>query len=191
MSKFSPKPNLITLVIWILPLLTGVIVFAICAYLEKKVCVNITDFYQKNMRSSLFAGFLTMGSFLLSLKTGIVIKIKENVYDKEVYQEKVDEAQAEGVITSVYGPLRHLSKVLSAAVFAALLASVLQLTVGLISSWWAAATCLSAASVALALLLTAFILIQANLSKWFEFLDEEAVKAKEKRNAKNVSTEPS
>lgn len=188
MRKKSQKINFIEIVIYILPLLVGALVFFICIYLEKRECVNITDFYQKNMRASLFAGCLTMGSFLLSLKTGIVIKIKENVYDKAGYQKKVDEAQAEGVITSVYGPLRRLSEVLSAAVFSALLASVLQLTVGLASYWWSTAICLCMASVALTLLLSAFFLIQANLAKWFEFLDEEAVKAKENRENERIKS---
>jgi hypothetical protein len=168
--------------IYIVPLVIGASIFGICIFLEKIHLVSVVDFYQRNMRGSLFAGFLTLGSFLLSLKTGIVIKIKENVYDKDTYQKKVDEAQEQGIKVTVYGPLRRLSAVLSAAVFAALLAAALQLTVGLFSVWWTAAICLSAAGIALTLLLTAFVLIQANLSKWFEFLEEEAVKAKEKRD---------
>jgi len=165
------------------PFIVGALVFALCHYLERCGIANVADYYQKNMRASLFAGFLTLGSFLLSLKTGIVIKIKENVYDKPGYQEKVDEAQASGVKTTVYAPLRRLSKLLSAAVLSALLASMLQLTLGLFSIWWAAATCLAMAALALTYLLEAFALIQKNLWDWFEYLDDEAEKAKVVRKA--------
>jgi hypothetical protein len=177
------------LCIFTLPLLIGTAVFVVCVYMQFNQLINVAEFFQKNMRASLFAGFLTMGSFLLSLKTGIVIKIKENVYDKEVYQEQVDEAQAEGLSTTVYGPLKRLSRMLSTAVFASLLAATLQLTLGLHSSWWAAATCLSAASIALTFLLTAFALIQLNLATWFNFLEDEAEKAKEKRASKKQSAQ--
>jgi hypothetical protein len=40
---------------------------------------------------------------------------------------------------------------------------------------------------ALAFLLVAFALIQANLSTWFDFLEDEASKAKEKREVEDVS----
>lgn len=165
------------------PVVVGALVFALCFHLEQSGKANVADFYQEKMRASLFAGFLTLGSFLLSLKTGIVIKIKENVYDKTGYQEKVDKAQASGVNTTVYAPLRRLSKLLSAAVLSALLASMLQLTLGLFSAWWAAATCLSMAAIALTYLLEAFALIQKNLWDWFDYLDDEAEKAQADRKA--------
>lgn len=44
-------------------------------------------FYEKHLRGNLFAGFLTVGGFLLSLKTFILIKLKENVYDHKEYRK--------------------------------------------------------------------------------------------------------
>ena len=64
-----------------IPFLIGSCVFGLVYWLQIKLNVNVTEFFDKNLRASLFAGFLTMGGFLLSLKTGIVIKIKESVYD--------------------------------------------------------------------------------------------------------------
>jgi hypothetical protein len=166
-----------------IPILLGLAVFAICCFIQVDSKNELVEFYGEKMRASLFAGFLTLGGFLLSLKTGIVIKIKENVYDSEKYLAKVEEAQANGVETTVYGPLRRLSLVLSTAVYAALITSALQLTLGLFPKWWAASLCLSVAAFALALLLVAFKLIQVNLTKWFEFLDEKASEAQELRRA--------
>lgn len=194
MNSQSLKVKTQVLLIYGAPFVVGALVFVLCLRLEQLCIADVAEFYQKNMRASLFAGFLTLGSFLLSLKTGIVIKIKENVYDKPSYQEKVDKAQAAGIQTTVYAPLRRLSKLLSAAVLSALFASTLQLTLGLFSMWWAAATCLSMAAIALMFLLEAFGLIQKNLWDWFEFLDDEAISAssdrkaaKEKENRAKVS----
>lgn len=181
MASKLTKVKLLEWVTYLAPLLIGIGIFSLCAYLQIVRGEDIVKFYKENMRASFFAGFLTLGSFLLSLKTGIVIKIKENVYDKEGYQKKVSAARLAGSDQSVYGPLRRLSRVLSAAVLAALVCSVLQLTLGLLTDWWAAALCLSFAAVAIALLLTAFYLIQVNLNSWFDFLDDEANSAHTKR----------
>jgi hypothetical protein len=163
------------------PILLGSAIFFLCYYLKSNG-TPLTDFYQKNMRSSLFAGFLTLGSFLLSLKTGIVIKIKESVYDKEGYQSKFATGLVSGSPMSVYGPLRRLSKMLSSAVLSALVTAVFQLTIGLLDYWWAVAICLSSATIAISLLLFAFMLIQINMHKWFDYLENEAAKARTNAN---------
>jgi hypothetical protein len=50
----------------------------------------LVRFYGENIRGSLFTGFLTLGGFLLSLKTFIIVKMKENVYDDERYIDGFD-----------------------------------------------------------------------------------------------------
>jgi len=186
MKNLSCKMILTVCVVYLLPILFGIGVFVLCYQIEISHVPNtetLVKFYQEKMRGSLFAGFLTLGSFLLSLKTGIVIKIKESLFDKQEYQEKVEKAQAgnQGIKSTIYGPLRRMSRVMSAAVLSALLASAIQLTLGLYSTWWAAAMCLSMATIALLYLLEAFVLIQMNLSIWFEFLDEDAERKRDKR----------
>jgi hypothetical protein len=155
-----------------IPLLFGGCIFGLVYWLQTKLNVNVTDFFDKNLRASLFAGFLTMGGFLLSLKTGIVIKIKESVYDNDIYLQKVkDRAEIDSSITR-YGPLKRLSRVLSVSVFFCLIASISQFTLGLASTWWSTAICLAVATFAMGLLIASFVLIQMNLSQWFEFLEE-------------------
>ncbi|MBT0959869.1 hypothetical protein [Denitromonas iodatirespirans] len=61
-----------------------------CSALQSRVhyCEEIAKFakyYVENIRGHLFAGFLALGGFLLSLKTFIVVTMKENVYDDEKY----------------------------------------------------------------------------------------------------------
>ena len=158
-----------------LPFVVGVAVFFVF-YLLARNSVNPVIFYQEKMRGSLFAGFLTLGSFLLSLKTGIVIKIKENLYDQGPYQDAVEKAIEQGSNMTVYGPLQRLSRLLATAVLSALIASVLQLTLGLLGEWWTVAICLAAAATAITFLMFAFTLIQMNMRDWFKYLEEVAEK---------------
>lgn len=154
------------------PLVIGSCIFGLVYWLQTKLNVNVTDFFDKNLRASLFAGFLTMGGFLLSLKTGIVIKIKESVYDNPAYLQQVaDRAAIDRSITR-YGPLKRLSRVLSVSVLFCLVASISQFTLGLASTWWSTASCLAVAAFAMGLLIASFILIQVNLSQWFDFLED-------------------
>jgi hypothetical protein len=148
----------------------GLCVFFLCFYLSKN-SVDITDFYAEKMRASMFSGFLTLGSFLLALKTGIVIKIKEGVYDRPDYQKRIlSTPELSGKIT-IYGPLRRLSRMLSVSVMAALTTSALQLTLGLIEDWRASAVCLAMAAFSISVLLASFITIQSNLGTWFDLME--------------------
>lgn len=44
-----------------------------------KVSVNFFDFYHKNLRGYLFSGFISVGSFLLSLHTFVIINLRDKV----------------------------------------------------------------------------------------------------------------
>lgn len=159
--------------IYMLPMLFALLAFLACTWLVLGPGWAIADFYAKNMRGSLFAGYLTLGSFLLSLKVGIVIKIKEALFDNPAYKKHVARNKGElNARLSSYGPLRRLSQLLSWSVFSALICATLQMTVGLIPHWLATAVCLSAATFAMFMLLSSFILIQMNLSDWFDFIEE-------------------
>ena len=164
---------------WV-PLLMALLVFSSAYYFDVNLTIDIVDFYQKNLRSSLFAGFLTMGGFLLSLKTGILIKIKENLYDNDAYVNKLKEQRIVSPTLSHYGPLKRLSQVLSIAVFACLSTSALQFTLGLVSSWLAVGLCLAFSAFAMSSLLLSFILMQQNLSDWFDFIEKNSDKSHKK-----------
>lgn len=159
---------------YLVPLVFSIVVFVLCFFIEAEQG-GVAMFFAEKMRASIFAGFLTLGSFLLALKTGIVIKIKEGVYDKKEYQEKILSA-AELAGATIYGPLRRLSRLLSVAVFSALSTSALQLSLGLLTYWWAASICLSVATFALLVVMASFLLIQANLGTWFDLMEEGVVR---------------
>jgi hypothetical protein len=131
-------------------------------------------FYGKNLRGSLFAGFLTLGGFLLSLKTFIVINMKKEVFDTVQYQnewkeqKKLDSSNDLGLM---YSPLRELSSILFASILSCVVTAVLQLTLGLTETLIAAIICLWSALVSLLLLTWSLWLIRTNLTRMFDYLD--------------------
>ncbi len=162
-------------------------VIFVCAHLHYCGLINIhhpycstfddfTKFYGDKLRGSLFAGFLTLGGFLLSLKTFIVVNMKKEVFESPVYKKKWDEQKkldTKNQMGKRYSPLRYLSGVLYAAIVSCLSTAVLQLTVGLVDSFLAALVCLWAVAVSLLLLAWALWLIRANLVRMFDYLDNQ------------------
>ena len=165
---------LITLIIVILGYIFAV--FSLCNPLENKsiFCSEITTFsqyYEKNIRGHLFSGFLALGGFLLSLKTFIVINMKENVYDDESYQENWKKQLKLEPSLKLYAPLKELSDLLYYAILAAILSAVLQMSLGLYSHWIASIICVWSALYAVILLVSSLILIKQNLDTWFSYLE--------------------
>lgn len=134
------------------------------------------DFYDKKIRSILFSGLLTVGSFLLSLKVFIVVKFKENIFDSESYKEKLAERRRINPDLTHYGPVRNLSKVLFISISASLLASASQVTIGLISEWWALLICVGLAAFAGVMLLQVLFLIRSILKDWLDHMEDKPKK---------------
>lgn len=142
--------------------------FTLCP--EKEL---IPEFYAKNIRGSLFTGFLTVGSFLLSLKAFIVVKLKENIFDTDLYKKRLEERRKLNKSLTLYGPVKRLSTLLFVSISTAITASVSQLTIGLIPHWAATSFCIFVAVFAISMLVSTLILIKSTLDEWLEYLEEE------------------
>lgn len=158
----------------------GAALFAYCDPIGSKqlYCARFDDFwafFNTNIRASLFAGFLSLGGFLLSLKTFIIVNMKKDVFDTEKYKktwEDQSKLDRNGKIGKRYDPLRELSNVLFAAIVTAIGTAVLQITFGLRESFWTTFICLWAATFSTMLLLTCLWLIKSNLNTMFSHLDD-------------------
>ncbi len=138
-------------------------------------CIKISllsDYYEKNIRGHLFSGFLALGGFLLSLKTFIIVNMKENVYDDSGYQENWRQQLKHNSNLKLYGPLKELSDLLYYAILAAIISAILQMTLGLYAHWVASVICIWSALYATALLVSSLVLIKQNLDTWFSYLDK-------------------
>lgn len=135
------------------------------------------SFYAKSLRSSLFSGFLTLGGFLLSLKTFIVVNMKKEVFDNEKYkQEWVEQKKldVDGKMGSRFGPLKDLANSLYVSIVFCVATAVSQLTIGLFEAIWSSVICLLLATISIMLLLKSLYLIRVNLNRMFEFLNKDS-----------------
>lgn len=128
----------------------------------------VAEFYAKNIRGSLFTGFLTMGSFLLSLKTFIVVKLKENIFDSQKYKDELENSKKLNPNLTLYGPVKRLSQLLFISIISAIGTSILQLTIGLIQKWPATLFCLFFAAFTLSMLIATLLLIKGILDVWLD-----------------------
>lgn len=131
---------------------------------------GFSGFYGKNLRGSLFSGFIALGGFLLSLKAFIVVTMKREVYDNPVYIEHWIEESPKKNRGERYDTLRDLSSVLFLSILTCVSAAILQITVGLIEELFAAVVCLWAAALAASYLIFCLFLINTNLGAMFEYL---------------------
>lgn len=130
-------------------------------------------FYSSKMQTPLFTGFLTLGGFLLTLKTFVLIKLKEGLYDHKKYQEHHNKRKLLNSELTYYGPLSRLGNFLILSVLFALLTSFFQFTFGFIDSNLIAAIALSLAFTTSIIVLFAWWNIRRNLNYWFELLEDE------------------
>lgn len=134
---------------------------------------GLPEYYEKHIRGHLFAGFLALGGFLLSLKTFIVVNMKENLYDSQEYKENWEKQSKlhSGKELKLYTPLKELSDLLFYAILAAILSAILQMTLGLYSHWSTTLVCLGSAIYATTLLIESLRVIKRNLDTWFSYLE--------------------
>lgn len=134
-------------------------------------------FYQDELRSDFFNGFLSLAGFMLAAKTFIVIQMKQEVYDKPEYQQRYEERKRLTGDSSAtkYGPLKNMSNALFWIVTSSVIAAISQVTIGLIPWNIAGIICVTAILFAIISLIYGLILMKQNLDGWFDTLTEEDV----------------
>ena len=137
-------------------------------------CVDLPNFYQNKLQTNFFSGFLALGGFLLSLKTFIIVKLHEGIFQNKTYRERF-EAKYEFMKEKpgFYAPLINLSDFLVWSVGLSLVTATCQITLGFVPSRWVISICLALAVVSIALVFTAWWSIKNNLSEWFILLQQE------------------
>lgn len=144
-------------------------------YLEPGTTNRIFDFYAKNLRGSLFTGFLALGGFLMSAKTFIIVNMKKEVYDSPKYKQNwLDGRELNGLedYPPLFRPLRRLSNILFYTISFSFLASVAQLTIGLFESVPSVVICSFLVILAICFLMLSLYLIKKNLATMFDYLDK-------------------
>lgn len=154
----------------------GIVCGAYLAFPPDILNKDFYEFYSSNLRSELFAGFLSLAGFLFALKTFIIVTMKKEVYDDDFYDHYVAKAQNLDSSYKRYGPLQRLSLFLYTTIWASVITAVLQPTLGLWNHWFSALTCISVGVYTLALLVTSLILMNKNLRALFKHWEEKKAK---------------
>jgi hypothetical protein len=133
--------------------------------------LKIVEAYERSFRQAMFTGFLTLGGFLLSLKTFVLIKMKEGMFDSPSYVDNLKRLRSLNASLSHYGPLLRLSRLLFISIFFSVGTSALQITLGMWVRPISVALCCGSAVATLVLLFTSLFVIRANLNAWLHSLE--------------------
>jgi len=142
----------------------------------KSINQNIIKFYGESLRGNLFSGFLALGGFIFSLKAFILVTMKQNVYDSEIYEEKWREFNKEANGEAYFLPLRELNSVLYMTVLLSIFCAILNITIGLLPIIMVVYICIFSAFYATGYLVLSLWLIKGNLDTWFEYLGQKKFK---------------
>lgn len=149
---------------------------------------SVEDAYP-NVRSGLFTGFMTAGSFLLSAYAFLVLRLKESIYDSSFHHTRVIAARRQirennaanpekkpTPMPRYYEELRSFSFALWLAVTLAFVASVSQFTFGMVKQSWSTALAVGLAFGALLPLSIAVWLASTNVQAWIRTMEAEKEK---------------
>ncbi|MDO6446627.1 hypothetical protein Q4493_12655 [Colwellia sp. 1_MG-2023] len=123
---------------------------------------------------ALFATGFTIGSFLFSMKSVIIRTLKEDVYDHEIYQNKVCQKIAANENIGFYDNLSNFSNLLMKAISWSFISAISQISFGFFESWWASIICLLAAIISWCYLGKAIYEVHANWQDALDYADKTA-----------------
>lgn len=135
---------------------------------------EIVGGYQANARTPLFSGFITLGSFLLTLKTTILQRLKDG-FDSKEHEDAYLYNIENGGSGAYYESLANMSVALSWAVFFSLGTSACQMTIGFVNSTWAFGVC--AAMPASTLIWITFLWREISIAHrgWIKKIEEDKI----------------
>lgn len=159
-----------------------VIVGAI-VYLHFKCNLNITlekettffNYYESKVRGYLFSGFISVGSFLLTLHTFVIVNLKDKLFDSPAYKSNYIDFKSLGdsnfnsskiVASEYYAPLNVLSVFLNVSIWLSIITAVSQFTLGFYDNTYTALFCMYMALLTVLFLLNCLILIRCNIKIW-------------------------
>lgn len=131
------------------------------------------DAYFNQARVPMFTGFLTLGSFLLTLQTAIIQRLKE-AYDDPDYTRRLSQLRAKKKkAVRHYGGLERVGIALASNVILSLVTASLQMTLGFAQTTWSTAIC--GAFALTTVILVIYLTIQLVLAhrQWFRKIEAE------------------
>lgn len=146
--------------------------FFVCFYSTR--VDDFLNFYDQRLRGFLFSGFLTVGSFLLSLKTFVVVSLKDKLFDSPSYiarYKSLNRLEEDGEIDykDLYKPLSNLTGFLFFSILFSIGTAVAQFSIGLMKNEYVIVFCIWMALFTVFLLMNSLRLIRKNLLVWLGY----------------------
>lgn len=133
------------------------------------------EMYYTQARVPMFTGFLTLGSFLLTLQTAIIQRLRE-AYDSSDHARKIDQMRSKGKTVQHYGSLERVGIALSSNVILAIITSLLQMTLGFFQNIWSSSICVAFGLTTIFLVIYLTIQIVMAHHQWFKKIEEDLSK---------------
>ena len=151
----------------------SILLVGLAVYIGRAGVHCFYDFYDLRLRGYLFSGFLTTGAFIMSLKSFIIVVMKNNVYDMPWYQRMFKDRRGikEGDAVDkkeLYRPLVRLSEFLHWSIVLSIFTAVSQFSFGLIERPWVAIFCVWIGLFTLLVFMNALRLLRNNILVWLE-----------------------
>jgi len=126
---------------------------------------NFFKFYHKNLRGYLFSGFISVGSFLLSLHTFVIVNLKEKVFGTVEYLEVFKKASGSEIVKQcdLYKPLDNLSGFINSSIWLSIITAISQFTIGLSTNFYASIYCVWVSILTVIFMLYCLMVIRENI----------------------------
>jgi len=145
-----------------------IVAFGWIAYIHPQ----IIDLYQKNARTPIFSACITLGSFLLTLKTAILQRLKEG-FDCPQHEEAYLSYVRDHGDSPYYASLNNMSVALSSCVAVSLVSAIAQMSFGFSEQFWAFAICAAFPSLNIGLLLYLWLQIAIAHNLWIQGIESQ------------------
>lgn len=132
-----------------------------------EISLKFFEFYHKNLRGYLFSGFISVGSFLLSLHTFVIVNMKDKVFNTPEYRAHFSEATGVKIDdikeSDLYKPLDNLSSFINISIWLSITTAIAQFTIGLSTNFYACIFCVWLAILTICFMLQSLTIIRENI----------------------------
>lgn len=154
--------------IWLV--LASVIISAIIFFALRSLATfdsGFYDFYAKSLRGYFFSGFISVGSFLLSLHTFVIVNLKDKLFSSEHYRKRYANSKnikvTDIIEKDILKPLDRLSSFINISIWLSISTAIVQFTIGLAPYSFVSIFCIWLGLLTILFMLNSLILIRINI----------------------------